>query len=153
MLFHLAFFRGYNGKHYSIHDAIVGYLGAACIFVLFYTSRGTIEFPKEVSTSAGFVLFFTGILIHFKAQLDFHRYKKEMFLVTKGIYKRFRHPMYLGFSIALIGGVFAARTFIGLATLWIWILLISICAYLEEVKLRWELPPGKYDEYAKKTWF
>jgi len=32
------------------------------------------------------------------------------------------------------------------------VLLIVICAYLEEVKLRKDLPKGKYDEYAKRTW-
>ena len=151
-LFHVAFFRGYNGKYSHISDGIVGYLGALCVLIFIYMDRGTVQFPKSIAIPIGITLFVGGIYIHFKAQLDFHKYSKEMTLVNKGIYRHFRHPMYLGWSIAVIGVVIAARSFLGLATLWIWILFIVICGYLEEVKLRDDLPEGKYDDYSKKTW-
>ena len=152
MLFHVAFFRGYNGKYSSIYDAIVGYLGAFCVFILIYIDRGTIQFPKTIAIPIGITLFVAGIYIHFKAQLDFHKYSKEMTLISKGIYGYIRHPMYLGWSLAVIGAFITACSFLGLATFWIWILLIAICGYLEEVKLRNDLPQGKYDDYSKKTW-
>jgi protein-S-isoprenylcysteine O-methyltransferase Ste14 len=151
-LFHVAFFRGYNGKYSYISDGIVGYLGALCVLIFIYIDRGTVQFPKSIAIPIGITLFVGGIYIHFKAQLDFHKYSKEMTLVNKGIYGHFRHPMYLGWSIAVIGVVIAVRSFLGLATLWIWILFIVICGYLEEVKLRDDLPQGKYDDYSKKTW-
>jgi len=151
-LFHVAFFRGYNGKYSYISDGIIGYLGALCVLIFIYMDRGTVQFPKSIAIPIGITLFVGGIYIHFKAQLDFHKYSKEMTLVSKGIYGHFRHPMYLGWSIAVIGAVIAARSFLGLATFWIWILLIVICGYLEEVKLRNDLPQGKYGDYSKKTW-
>ncbi|MBE9571141.1 MAG: DUF1295 domain-containing protein [Proteobacteria bacterium] len=151
-LFHVAFFRGYNGKYSSLSDGIVGYLGALSVLIFLYVDRGTVQFPKSITIPIGITLFVGGIYIHFKAQLDFHKYSKKMTLVTKGIYGHFRHPMYLGWSIAVIGAVIAARSFLGLTTFWIWILLIAICGYLEEVKLRKDLPQGEYDIYSKKTW-
>ena len=151
-LFHVAFFRGYNEKYFSIPDGIVGYLGALCVLIFLYMDRGTVQFPKSIAIPIGITLFVGGIYIHSKAQLDFHRYSKGMALVSKGIYAHFRHPMYLGWSITVIGAVIAARSFLGLATFWIWILLIAICGYLEEVKLRKDLPQGQYDDYSKKTW-
>ena len=109
----------------------------------------------------GITLFIIGIAIHSKAQIDFNKYSKnksgtidkKVTLIDKGIYKNIRHPMYLGGSISFTGASIAALSILGLATLWIWILLIAICGYLEKVKLRKELPHGQYDDYSKITWF
>lgn len=151
-LFHVAFFRGYDEKYFAIYDGIVGYLGALCVFIFFYMDRGTAQFPTSIAIPIGITVFVGGMYVHFKAQLDFQKYSKEMTLVSKGIYGHFRHPMYLGWSIAVIGAAVAARSLLGLATFWIWILLIAICGYLEEVKLRKDLPQGQYDDYSRKTW-
>ena len=161
MLFHVAFFCGYNGKYSIIYDGIVGYLGVLFVLILLYMDRGTVQFPKVIAIPIGITLFIIGIVIHFKAQLDFNKYSKnksgtidkKVILIDKGIYKHIRHPMYLGGSISFIGASTAALSLIGFTTLWIWILLIAICGYLEEVKLRMDLPQGQYDDYSKKTWF
>ena len=152
MFFHVAFFRGYDGKYSNIYDGVVGYFGALCIIMLVYTNRGTVQFPRSIALPIGFILFILGIIIHFKAQLDFNKYIKIMTLVDKGIYRYIKHPMYLGGSISFIGISIGARSYLGLATVWIWILLIAICGYLEEIKLRNDLPKDKYDEYSKNTW-
>ena len=153
MFFHLVFYLDYNGKNSTIYDGIVGYLGALFILILVYVDRGTVQFPRTVAISIEFILFAMGILIHLKAQLDFTKYRKDMSLVNKGIYRYIKHPMYLGGSIYIIGVSIGSRSYLGLASVWIWILLIAICGYLEDVKLRKDLPPGQYDDYANNTWF
>ena len=152
MFFHVAFFRGYNGKHSTIYDGIVGYLGAIFVIILIYMDRGTVQITRSIAIPLGLVLFGMGIIIHLKAQMDFNKYNKEMTLVDKGIYHYIKHPMYLGGSISFIGISIGGRSFLGLATVWLWVLLIAICGYLEEVKLRKDLPQGQYDDYAKSTW-
>ena len=87
-----------------------------------------------------------------KAHIDFNRYNKKIQLIDKGIYCYFKHPLYLGAAISFIGLSVGTRSYLGLATVWLWVLLIVICGYLEEVKLRKDLPGGKYDEYAGKMW-
>lgn len=153
MWFHVAMFRGYSTKHLGIHDGIVGYLGALCVIILVYIDRGTVPVSRMIAIPIGLLLFIMGIMIHLKAQLDFNNYNKKMILIDKGIYRYFKHPMYLGASIAFLGLTIGSRSLFGLATVWLWVLLIVICGYLEEVKLRKDLPKGKYDEYAKRTWF
>ncbi len=153
MFFHVAFFRGYHGKYPNIYDGIVGYFGALCVIILVYLDRGTVPFPIQIALPIGFILFVVGIIIHFKAHLDFNKYIKQITLINKGIYRYIKHPMYLGGSISFIGISICGRSYLGLTTVWIWVLLIAFCGYLEEVKLRKDLPKGKYDEYAKNTWF
>ena len=151
-LFHVAFFYGYNSRYLSIGDGMVGYFGAISVFIFLYLDRATFQFPVLISLPVGIALFAIGLYIHLKAQLDFHKYNKKMPLVTRGIYEYFRHPMYLGWSIVVVGAVLVANSILGLMTSWIWILLIAICGYLEEIKFRHDLPPGEYDGYSKKTW-
>ena len=153
MLFHVAVFRGYSGKHLWIYDGIVGYLGALCVIILVYLDRGSVPFSRVVALPIGLILFILGIIIHLKAQLDFNKYSKTMRLIDKGIYRYIKHPMYFGGSLSFIGISIGGRSYLGLTTVWLWVLLIAICGYLEEVKLRKDLPEGKYDEYARNTWF
>jgi protein-S-isoprenylcysteine O-methyltransferase Ste14 len=160
MLFHVAFFYGYKGKHSLIYDGILGYLGALFILILVYIDRDTVQVSKATAIPIGITLFILGIIIHLKAQFDFNRYSENksktsirtIFLIDKGIYKYLKHPMYLGGSIFYIGASLAALSLVGLASVWIWILLIAICGYLEEVELRTNLPEGQYENYSKKTW-
>lgn len=153
MFFHIAFFRGYNKKYSTIYDGIVGYVGALCVIILVYMDRGTVQVSRTISLPIGFILFVMGIIIFVKAQIDFNKYSKRMALVDKGIYRYIKHPMYLGGAISFIGVSIGGRSYLGLATVWLWVLLIAICGYLEEVKLRKDLPNGQYNDYAKRTWF
>ena len=152
MLFHVAVYRGYTAKYVGIYDGTVGYLGALCVIILVYIDRGTVQVPRLIFLPLGLFLFMLGVILHLKAQLDFNKYNKEMTLINKGIYRYFKHPMYLGAAISFIGLTLGSRSYLGLGTVWFWVLLIAICSYLEEVKLRKDLPKGEYDNYAKRTW-
>jgi len=152
MFFHVAMFRGYKTRHLGIYDGIIGYLGALSVIILVYVDRGTIPVPRLVFLLLGLFLFILGLILHLKAHIDFNKYNKVMTLIDKGIYRYIKHPMYLGAAISFIGLTIGSRSYFGLTTVWLWVLLIAICGYLEEVKLRKNLPKGKYDDYAKRTW-
>ena len=72
-------------------------------------------------------------------------------LVTTGIYSKIRHPMYLGFTIWIIGFPIFTNAAFALASAIIWLPQISYWRISEERQL------GKkyenYQEYKKKTWF
>lgn len=152
MLFHVVVYHGYNAKHVGIYDGIIGYLGALSVMILVYLDRSTVPLPITIALPIGFILFLVGGIILVKAQIDFGKYTKKMTLIDKGIYRYIKHPIYLGAAISFIGITIGSCSYLGLATVWLWVLLIAICGYLEERKLRKDLPKGKYDEYAKKTW-
>jgi protein-S-isoprenylcysteine O-methyltransferase Ste14 len=72
-------------------------------------------------------------------------------LITKGIYSKIRHPMYLGFILWLIGfplfygalfSFFLSLPFIANVLFW---------RYLEEIELEKRFPP--YGDYKKTTIF
>jgi protein-S-isoprenylcysteine O-methyltransferase Ste14 len=72
-------------------------------------------------------------------------------LITKGIYSKIRHPMYLGFILWLIGfpvyfgaGFSFILSFIFIANILFW-------RYLEEIELDKRFP--RYKEYKTKTLF
>lgn len=134
-------------------DGVVGYLGALFVFGTCYFDIGTLSIPRPPSIIFGIVLFVVGVYIHFKAQLDYNRYGQERGLIDKGIYGVFKHPMYVGWSVVVIGAVLASRSYLGLATSWLWILLIAICGALEEARLKKTLPQGEYQKYARGKLF
>ena len=152
MLFHVAVFRGYSSKNMDIYDGTVGYLGALFVIILVYFDRGTVHILWTVALPFGLFLFILGIIIHLRAHIDFNRYNKKLAIINKGIYRYIKHPMYFGGSLSFIGITIAGRSYLGLVSVWIWVLLVAICGYLEEVKLRSELPNGQYEKYAKSTW-
>ena len=72
-------------------------------------------------------------------------------LITKGIYSKIRHPMYLGFILWSIGfpvyfgaGFSFMLSFVFIANILFW-------RYLEEIELDKRFPG--YKEYKVKTWF
>lgn len=72
-------------------------------------------------------------------------------LITKGIYSKIRHPMYLGFILWSIGfpvyfgaGFSFMLSFVFIANILFW-------RYLEEIELDKRFPA--YKEYKVKTWF
>jgi protein-S-isoprenylcysteine O-methyltransferase Ste14 len=95
---------------------------------------------------AGFYLFFVS---HAKVHKRMHSGKGG--LATDGIYKRLRHPMYLGEILMLLGAPMLGQ---GMLTLFLspaFIIQILVWRYLEEQELMGEFP--EYKEYRKRTWF
>ena len=160
-LFHIAFYLGYKGKNAVLYDGIIGYLGALFVIILCYSNRNTIEISTFITFPIGILFGGLGIALHIKAQLDFNKYGKNILkmhdentiLIEQGIYRYLKHPMYFGGALAIIGITFFFSSYLGFLMVWLWIILIAICGYLEELDLKKKLPDGKYDRYAKKTYF
>ena len=73
-------------------------------------------------------------------------------LITTGIYSKFRHPMYIGMSLILIGFPFAAGSYLTLLSAVLWVSQMIIWGYWEEKELK-EQFGQEYLDYKKRTFF
>jgi protein-S-isoprenylcysteine O-methyltransferase Ste14 len=72
-------------------------------------------------------------------------------LITTGIYRYLRHPMYLGFILWMAGGALFFQSGAGCILAVVYTLNVITWKKLEEVQLKREFPG--YDEYIKNTYF
>jgi protein-S-isoprenylcysteine O-methyltransferase Ste14 len=73
-------------------------------------------------------------------------------LVTTGIYKKIRHPVYLFGLTFLLGVIFITQVF-PLLIIWAAIILMQIKRIRKEEKVLAEKFGNEYLEYKKRTWF
>lgn len=74
-------------------------------------------------------------------------------LVTAGLYKYFRHPMYLGITLTLFGLFLALGSIFGMVYLAVVILPLNIIRARLEEKALWEKFGEHYESYRGKTLF
>lgn len=98
-------------------------------FLLNFFLTIQIPFPKIIRIPLGIVIILTGVIILLLSMERFRKahtysspYKPVKSLITKGPYKRSRHPMYLGRLLQQIG--------IGVAFGNVWILLMLVPAFI-----------------------
>ena len=113
---------------------------------------------SEILLILGLIIYVIGALITILSRFQLGRYgsgrlkiQKEHELITKGIYKKIRNPMYLGGLIGVIGFCFVFRGFIMMfvvITLY-FIIFRNRMIYEEEILL--EQFGEEYLEYMKKT--
>lgn len=94
---------------------------------------------------AGVIVFLTGLL----TIKTLESYDGD--LITNGIYSFFRHPMYLGFILWLIGFPVYFEALLPLILSVFFIMNVLYWRYLEEKELEKRFP--SYPEYRKKTIF
>ena len=97
-------------------------------------------------------IFITGVIIFLISFIKIKRFendKKE--LVTTGIYKYFRHPMYIGFCFWMLGSSLFCQSGIALSLAVIYSVNIYYWKKSEEIHLLKLYP--EYNEYMKKTYF
>ncbi len=106
---------------------------------------------------AGYGLIFSGFAIMIAGQLTLSRnysgtivIKKDHKLITSGLYRITRNPIYLGGIFVLIGIAVYTPSFLGLITSFSIIPIVLIRINLEE-KLLKEQFDGEYSEYMEKT--
>ena len=101
---------------------------------------------------SGAVLIILGVILFF---ISLARVKKlENYhgdLITDGIYKYLRHPMYLSFILWLAGGTLFFGSIVGLIIAIFYAANILLWKKLEEVHLMKVFP--EYAEYKKRTYF
>ncbi|NWF89441.1 MAG: isoprenylcysteine carboxylmethyltransferase family protein [Ignavibacteriaceae bacterium] len=120
-------------------------------FILCRVDKSTLHLPVIVNY-LGIVLITAGVLLFLTALLTIKTLETyEGDLITKGIYSKIRHPMYLGFIFWLIG---APLFFGGLYSLILavpFVVNVLFWRRLEEIELVNRFP--KYEEYSKRTYF
>jgi protein-S-isoprenylcysteine O-methyltransferase Ste14 len=122
-------------------------------FLRYYLGSGR---PINVFTRIGLfmlvisTIFFTVARIQlgssFQASAEAHK------LVTTGIYKKLRHPIYLFGSIFLLGMIFITQVF-PLLIIWALLIILQIRRIKKEEKVLTEKFGNEYPEYKKQTWF
>jgi len=93
----------------------------------------------------GVIVFLTGLL----TIKSLESYEGD--LITRGIYSKIRHPMYLGFILWLIGMPFFNGGLLSFALCIVFIANVLFWKYLEEKELVNRF--SAYKEYKKKTIF
>jgi protein-S-isoprenylcysteine O-methyltransferase Ste14 len=98
------------------------------------------------------VVFFAGVIIFFVALSTIRAVEThEGDMVTRGIYSKIRHPMYLGFIFWLIGYSVYSGAVLSFAVSIVFGANILFWRYLEEKELVRRYP--MYIEYKKRTLF
>ncbi len=106
---------------------------------------GIIRYMGILLTGIGVILFFTALL----TIKSLESYNGN--LITKGIYSKIRHPMYLSFILWLIGFPVYFGAFISFLFSLIFIANILLWRYFEEMELVERFP--SYRDYRKTTIF
>lgn len=138
-------------------------LCATFIIPLFYIFSPWLNFANYYlplwTTVLGLILFIISLLLFWKSHVDLDKnwhvsleLKKKHALVTDGIYKTIRHPMYSSFALWSIAQCFLLQNFIaGFSTLMIDGIMYFIRVPKEE-KMMLDQFGDEYREYIKRTW-
>ena len=101
---------------------------------------------------AGLALSFTGVILFLIALFTIKALETyEGDLITKGIYSKIRHPMYLGFVFWLAGFPVFNGALFAMVLAVVFIANVLFWRHLEEKELIDRFPD--YKEYAGKTFF
>ena len=106
----------------------------------------------------GLVLMVGGIALVFAGIVTFRRHRTAVYpnrparsLVTTGVYAHTRNPMYLGFTVAYLGGVIATGQTWPLLLLPVVLSLILLLVIAREEEHLHERFPVEYDAYASRV--
>lgn len=101
----------------------------------------------------GLVLILVGLGVLTLARIQFEKESsKQSGLVTRGVYSRIRHPIYLFSSIAFVGLLLYLNELRGILLLLPIQLVLSRLARREEQQLE-ALYGDQYRRYQQQTWF
>jgi protein-S-isoprenylcysteine O-methyltransferase Ste14 len=108
--------------------------------------------PYSVSIPVGAPLAAAGLGLFLYSELKKHGVGDGDKLVATGIYRRIRHPMYIGLVLLHIGFPFIARSFSACLSTILWAGIIAVWTHFEELNLERRFGQ-RYVEYKQRTWF
>lgn len=73
-------------------------------------------------------------------------------LITRGLYSRFQHPIYLFSSAAYFGALLALQVWL-IVVLWLAMLPLQIIRARKERRILRASFGEQYEEYCRRTWF
>lgn len=119
----------------------------------FYISFSGLELSLSLMNYAGLALLLVGFYLFFVSHAKVHKrmHSGKGGLVTEGIYRHIRHPMYLGEILMLLGAPLFGGSSLTLMLSPLFIVQILVWRYMEEKELLKEFPG--YAAYKKKTLF
>lgn len=132
------------------------------LMVLVHWFWSVVVFRNPVLTMIGIISVIAGLGVSFKANRHFaqvgtniNTFGNPDVLVTTGVFRFTRNPMYLGMSLALIGVACALGS---LVPMWLALLFMAVCNYwyipVEEARML-SVFGQQYIDYKNKTrrWF
>ena len=135
--------------NFSLVFVFLGYMGWG---VWCFADPVKLGLTRIYALSIGIPLTVLGFGLFFYSDIVKMGVKERDKLVTKGLYAKIRHPMYMGIVLFHIGFPIATNGFTALLSTIVWAGFIVVWKYYEEKNL--ELKFGEeYTEYKKKTWF
>jgi len=111
-----------------------------------------INISSSLALTIGLVIGVPGLAILISSIIAKHGFSDADHLVTGGIYKRLRNPMYFGIILVHLGFPIASKSLITLISAVIWIPLILAWRFWEEKELEKRFGQ-KYLDYKKRTIF
>ncbi len=108
-------------------------------------------FPDSVRW-IGFAIFIIGTLLAIGALIQLRGVENIDHLVTTGLFKRIRHPMYVGFISWLLGWSIYHNAVVSLAIGVVGIANVLWWRHLEEARLKVQFG-NAYEQYRLTTWF
>lgn len=142
------------GRHDGDLDLFLGMIvaaGYAGWIAMLFLDPVTFDIP-DVATFFGGALGAGGLLLMIVAERQKGGFSRVDTLVTTGVYRWMRHPMYAGMILMHIGFPIFFRALVTLFSAAFWIPLILIWQTWEEAELE-ERFGNAYREYQEKTWF
>ena len=137
-------------KHYQIRNLypLVGTMLSVILFWLYF-NKGFNQFLALTLIIFGLIIWWTASITLGKA---FSIIPKTSELIQIGIYSKIRHPIYVGFSMTVIGLAILTH-----ANLLILLSILAVMSSFIRAKLEEEILVKtfgkKYLNYKKKTWF
>ncbi len=128
------------------------------IMFFMWSSWGFMSFSDPVKINLwagiqyfGLVMFVMGVVFFAIAEKTKSGVTDKGLLVTRGIYSKIRHPMYLGQLLMAVGLPVFAEGLVTLCLSIVWITQLIFWKLLEERQLLEKYP--EYQNYKKRTWF
>jgi protein-S-isoprenylcysteine O-methyltransferase Ste14 len=110
-----------------------------------------LNFPESIR-SIGLAVLILGTLLAVGALIQLRGVENIDHLVTTGLFRKIRHPMYLGFVSWLLGWSIYHSGMISLLFSLIGIISVLYWRHLEEKRLEVQFGDG-YQQYRRTTWF
>jgi protein-S-isoprenylcysteine O-methyltransferase Ste14 len=101
---------------------------------------------------SGFTLFLGGMVLAVGALIKLRGVENVKHLVTTGLFKKIRHPMYLGFILWILGWSIFHGALVSLAVGSPGVASALWWRHLEESRLKKQFG-DEYDQYRRTTWF
>ncbi len=109
------------------------------------------ELPRLVRW-LGFGMFIGGVILAVGALIQLRGVENINHLVTSGLFKKIRHPMYLGFIGWLLGWSLFHSALVSLGIGVLGVASVLWWRHLEETRLRLQFGEA-YEQYRLTTWF